>query len=167
MDSSERTIIGILTNLKRSLATAESCTGGLISKMLTDVDGSSAVFDRGFVTYSNKAKQEMIGVPADMIEKHGAVSWQVAEAMAQGTLKTAQTDLAVSCTGIAGPGGGSVDKPVGTVFIGVASSDGYLSHHHHVFEGDRASVRNKTAQEALSHVLKHIKRNYLNETVDE
>ena len=97
MDSSERTIIGILTNLKRSLATAESCTGGLISKMLTDVDGSSAVFDRGFVTYSNKAKQEMIGVPADMIEKHGAVSWQVAEAMAQGTLKTAQTDLAVSC----------------------------------------------------------------------
>jgi|AntRauTorckE6833_2_1112554.scaffolds.fasta_scaffold14249_3 nicotinamide-nucleotide amidase len=163
MDSTERTVVNVLKNLKLTISTAESCTGGLIAKILTDIPGSSAVLDRGFVTYSNKAKIEMIGVPPDMIETYGAVSWQVAETMAQGALKKASTDLAVSCTGIAGPDGGSDDKPVGTVYIGVASSDGYLNHSHHVFEGDRSAIRMKTANEALESVLRHIKRNYLNE----
>lgn len=104
------------------IATAESCTGGLIASVLTEIPGSSDVFERGFVTYSNAAKSELLGVPPEMIETHGAVSAQVAEAMADGALKHSNADLAVSVTGIAGPDGGSAAKPVGLVYLGVAQS---------------------------------------------
>ncbi len=106
------------------MATAESCTGGLIAGLITEIAGSSDVFDRGFVTYSNNAKHQMLGVPEAMLETYGAVSEPVAHAMAEGALKNSRADIAIAVTGIAGPGGGSVDKPVGLVHIAVA-------HRHH------------------------------------
>ena len=106
------------------LATAESCTGGLIAAILTEVPGSSDVFERGFVTYSNEAKTEMLGVSAALIEKHGAVSAEVARAMAEGALRNSRADIAVSVTGVAGPGGGTAEKPVGLVHFGAARSGG-------------------------------------------
>ena len=106
------------------VATAESCTGGLVAGALTDIAGSSAVVDRGFVTYTNEAKQQMLGVPPTTLEKFGAVSRETAEAMAHGALGHAQADLAVSITGIAGPGGGSPEKPVGLVHFAAASRGG-------------------------------------------
>jgi nicotinamide-nucleotide amidase len=105
---------------RRKLATAESCTGGLLAGLLTEIAGSSAVFERGFVTYSNSAKSELIGVAPALIERHGAVSEEVARAMAEGALAHAPVDLAVSVTGIAGPDGGSPEKPVGLVYLAVA-----------------------------------------------
>jgi nicotinamide-nucleotide amidase len=102
------------------IATAESCTGGLIAGALTAIPGSSDVFDRGAVVYSNQAKMEMLGVPADLLKSHGAVSAEVARAMADGALANSTADIAVSCTGIAGPGGGSAEKPVGLVYLAVA-----------------------------------------------
>ena len=131
------------------LATAESCTGGLIAGCLTAIAGSSAVVDRGFVTYSNEAKQDLIGVPASLIDTHGAVSEEVARAMAEGVLANSRADLAVSVTGIAGPGGGSADKPVGLVHIGAARRDGPRLHERHVFPGDRDAIRMATVAAAL------------------
>jgi nicotinamide-nucleotide amidase len=113
----------LLAELKRlgfRLATAESCTGGLLAGLLTEIAGSSAVFERGFVTYSNSAKSELIGVPPALLERHGAVSEEVARAMAEGALAHAPVDVAVSVTGIAGPDGGSPDKPVGLVYVAAA-----------------------------------------------
>lgn len=109
------------------LATAESCTGGMVAAALTDIAGASAAFERGLVTYSNAAKIALLGVEAGLIETYGAVSRQCAEAMAAGLLARAPVDLAVSVTGIAGPGGGSAEKPVGTVWFGVASAAGVRS----------------------------------------
>lgn len=106
------------------IATAESCTGGLVAALLTEIPGSSAVVDRGFVTYSNEAKQAMLGVPAALIETHGAVSAEVARAMCLGAIDHSNADLAVSITGVAGPGGGSVEKPVGLVQFGLARRGG-------------------------------------------
>jgi nicotinamide-nucleotide amidase len=103
------------------VATAESCTGGLVAGAITEIAGSSEIFDRGFVTYSNTAKTELLGVPVALIEKHGAVSEQVARAMAEGALRNAHADVAVAVTGIAGPGGGSVEKPVGLVHFACAT----------------------------------------------
>ncbi|MCC2095606.1 MAG: CinA family protein [Hyphomicrobiales bacterium] len=137
------------------LATAESCTGGLIAALLTSVAGSSDVFERGFVTYSNEAKNEAIGVPADLIARHGAVSGEVARAMAEGAIRFSHADLAVSVTGIAGPGGGSAEKPVGLVHIaGARRGDGMIRVEEHRF-GDigRDKVRNETASAALHLVL--------------
>ena len=114
------------------IATAESCTGGLIGGALTDVAGSSAAFDRGFITYSNEAKNEMLGVPMDIIEKHGAVSEEVASAMAEGALKHSNARIAVSVTGIAGPGGGTNEKPVGLVWFGLARDSKTIHAEHHV-----------------------------------
>ncbi len=105
---------------RRKLATAESCTGGLLAGLLTEIAGSSAVFERGFVTYSNSAKSELIGVPPALIGRHGAVSEEVARAMAEGALARAPVDVAVSVTGIAGPDGGSPEKPVGLVYLAAA-----------------------------------------------
>ena len=102
-------------NLK--IVTAESCTGGLIAGLLTEIPGSSDVVERGFVTYSNEAKEELLGVPADLVARHGAVSAEVARAMALGALKHARADLSVAVTGVAGPGGGTAAKPVGLVFV--------------------------------------------------
>ncbi|MBN9018263.1 MAG: CinA family protein [Rhizobiales bacterium] len=133
------------------IATAESCTGGLIAGTLTEVSGSSSVVDRGFVTYSNAAKTAMLGVPADLIEQVGAVSREVALAMAEGALARSQADLAVAVTGIAGPNGGSAEKPVGLVHFGVIRKGRGARHAVHVFAGlDRSGVRRATVETALA-----------------
>lgn len=132
------------------VATAESCTGGLIAACLTAVSGSSAVVERGFVTYSNQAKTEMLGVPADLIERVGAVSAEVARAMAEGALSHARADVAVSVTGIAGPDGGTPLKPVGLVHLAVARRGRPTLDEAHVFAGNRAAVREATAARALA-----------------
>jgi nicotinamide-nucleotide amidase len=134
------------------VCTAESCTGGLIAKSFTDLAGSSDWFDRGFVTYSNAAKSEMLGVPASLIEDYGAVSEAVANAMASGALRHSEADYAVAVTGVAGPGGGSEEKPVGTVWIAVASVD-QLQARRHLFTGDRSTVRDATLVSAIEALL--------------
>ena len=126
------------------LATAESCTGGLIAAALTEIAGSSDVVNRGFVTYSNAAKTEMLGVPAEMIASYGAVSERVARAMAEGALQRSGAAVSIAVTGIAGPGGGSAEKPVGTVWFGCALRDGATITQRHVFPGDRAAIRRAT-----------------------
>jgi nicotinamide-nucleotide amidase len=133
------------------VATAESCTGGLVAGVLTDIAGSSAVVDRGFVTYTNAAKHQMLGVPNETIERHGAVSRETADAMVRGALGHANADLAVSITGIAGPGGGTADKPVGLVHFAAGSRGGNLIHRERHF-GDigRGAVRRLSVLEALS-----------------
>jgi len=133
------------------IATAESCTGGLVSATLTAVPGSSDVFDRGFVTYSNTAKSEMLDVPYWLIEKHGAVSEDVARAMAGGALTHSNASLAVAVTGIAGPDGGTPEKPVGLVHFAAGRPDGPM-HHERVVFGDvgRAEVRRRSVERALS-----------------
>jgi nicotinamide-nucleotide amidase len=132
-----------------NLATAESCTGGLVAGALTAIAGSSDVVERGFVTYSNKAKSELLGVPPETIAAHGAVSPETATAMAQGAVARAPVDLAISVTGVAGPGGGSVAKPVGLVIFGLARRDGSCLTEHHIFDGDRTAVREAALQVAL------------------
>ena len=131
------------------VATAESCTGGLIAGALTEIAGSSDVVDRGFVTYSNQAKMEMLGVPAEMIAAEGAVSSAVARAMAEGALARSQAGVTVSVTGVAGPGGGSAAKPVGTVWFGCAMRSGETISEMMVFGGDRSAVRAATVMYAL------------------
>lgn len=133
------------------VATAKSCTGGLVAGALTDIAGSSAVVERGFVTYTNEAKQEMLGVPAETLRQFGAVSRPTAEAMSRGALERSRADLAVSVTGIAGPGGGSADKPVGLVHFAAAARGGALIHREQRF-GDlgRAEVRRRSVLEALA-----------------
>jgi nicotinamide-nucleotide amidase len=134
-----------------TVATAESCTGGLVAAALTEIAGSSDVVDRGFVTYSNAAKQAMLDVPAGILDRHGAVSRETAEAMAKGALAHAPADLAVAVTGIAGPGGGTAEKPVGLVHFAAAAQDGRLVHREQRF-GDvgRAEVRLRAVAEALA-----------------
>lgn len=132
-----------------TLATAESCTGGMVAAAITSVPGSSAVLDRGFVTYSNAAKTELLGVPAALINAVGAVSEEVARHMAQGAKQRAGTSLAVSVTGIAGPDGGSPEKPVGTVWFGLATADGQVFAHHRLFPGDRQAIRAASTLYAL------------------
>lgn len=133
------------------IATAESCTGGLVSALLTDIAGASAVFERGFVTYSNEAKAEMIGVPAALIAQHGAVSEAVARAMAAGAVRAARVDVAVAITGVAGPGGGTEAKPVGLVHLACATAGGDVRHLERRY-GDlgRATIRERAADDALA-----------------
>ena len=135
------------------LATAESCTGGLIAAACTAVAGSSDWFERGFVTYSNEAKAELLGVDAALIAGHGAVSEAVARAMAKGALVHSRAQLAVAVTGIAGPGGASQGKPVGTVWIAVARLDAGLHSELLSLGGDRAAVREQTVQHALARLI--------------
>jgi nicotinamide-nucleotide amidase len=123
------------------LATAESCTGGLIAAALTAIPGSSDVVDRGFVTYSNAAKNEMTGVPMALIEAHGAVSDEVTQAMAEGALSRSRASIAVSVTGVAGPGGGSAAKPVGLVCFGLAQTGKTARTERRIFPGDRTAIR--------------------------
>ena len=132
------------------LATAESCTGGLISAALTAIAGSSDVVDRGFVTYSNDAKNQMIGVPMPLIENHGAVSEEVARAMAEGALERSRAAIAVSVTGVAGPGGGSEEKPVGLVCFGLARTGAPVISDRRIFPGDRTAVRAATVLHAFA-----------------
>ncbi len=138
------------------LATAESCTGGLIAACLTEIPGSSNVVDRGYVTYDNRAKAEMLGVPSDLLARVGAVSEEVARAMAEGALERAGVDLAVAVTGIAGPGGATPTKPVGLVHIAVAANGGATRHERHVFTGDRRAIRLASVDAALALVLRAI-----------
>ena len=132
------------------LATAESCTGGLIAAALTAIAGSSDVVERGFVTYSNEAKTELVGVPAELIAAHGAVSEPVARAMADGALSRSYADLTISVTGVAGPGGGSVAKPVGLVWFGLAQRGQPIHSEHRIFPGDRTAVRMATVAHAFA-----------------
>jgi nicotinamide-nucleotide amidase len=134
------------------LATAESCTGGMIAAACTDLSGSSNWFERGFVTYSNEAKTEMLGVEPALIEAHGAVSEVVARAMAFGAVRHSHAQVSVAVTGVAGPTGGSREKPVGTVWFGFMV-DGALSSETKRFDGDRAAVRAATVQYAFERLL--------------
>jgi nicotinamide-nucleotide amidase len=134
-----------------TIATVESCTGGLVAATLTDIPGSSDVFDRGFVTYSNEAKQEMLGITPAMLAAHGAVSRETAEAMAKGALAHSHADLAVATTGIAGPDGGTASKPVGLVYFAAASRDGHVMHSEKRYgEIGRIAIRHKSVGEALA-----------------
>ena len=141
------------------IAAAESCTGGLIAASLTEIAGSSDVVDRGFVTYSNEAKNEAIGVDMALIKAHGAVSAEVATAMAAGALTHSRADTAVAVTGIAGPGGGTTEKPVGLVFIGGARLGHRPLVERHIFDGDRNQVRYATVLRAFD-VLEQLTKLY-------
>lgn len=142
----------VLQTRGHMLATAESCTGGLIAAACTELSGSSNWFERGFVTYSNAAKTELLGVDAALIEQHGAVSEFVARAMAFGAIRHSNAQVSVAVTGVAGPTGGSADKPVGTVWFGF-SVDGKLTSEMRRFDGDRAQVRSATVTHALTRLL--------------
>ena len=136
------------------LATAESCTGGLIAGCITSVSGSSDILNQGFITYANIAKARILGVSEDVLAKQGAVCEDVARAMAEGALSPDMADIAVSVTGIAGPGGGSKEKPVGLVHMAVAKTGEDTLHERHVFKGNRNDVRLQTVEAALKLVLK-------------
>ena len=148
----------VLMAQKLSIASSESCTGGMISAACTDLPGSSMWFERGFVTYSNAAKSDLLGVPASIIQAHGAVSEEVARAMAQGALEHSLADWSVAVTGIAGPTGGSAAKPVGTVWLAWAcKSSGWCESQLQLFAGDRKAVRESTTALALSRLLALLK----------
>ena len=147
-------IITAYTKAGLMIATAESCTGGLIAGALTDIAGSSSVVDRGFVTYSNDAKMDMLDVSPGTLDKHGAVSDQTAHEMALGAFKNSRADVSVAVTGIAGPGGGSNEKPVGLVYMGVASKDGVQTYKLLLGEDkSREEIRQATVDRALSELL--------------
>ncbi|MDH3997795.1 MAG: nicotinamide-nucleotide amidohydrolase family protein, partial [Desulfuromonadales bacterium] len=148
-----------------SLALAESCTGGLIAKLLTDQPGASAFLERSIVSYANSAKTSCLDVPAQLLEEHGAVSAECAEAMVTGLAKAAQTDITLAVTGIAGPGGGTAEKPVGCVYIAM-QSDGKLRVERFLFPGNRAQVRLRTALTALDWLRKQANRSLLEPSFD-
>lgn len=135
------------------LTTAESCTGGLIAASMTELPGSSNVFERGFVTYANEAKQELLGVSEAALLEHGAVSEPVATGMVIGALQHSRADIAIAVTGVAGPGGGTAEKPVGLVYIGGGCREGPVRVERHMFEGDRAQIREATVLAALDLAL--------------
>jgi nicotinamide-nucleotide amidase len=153
-----RALLDLYVRKKLTLATAESCTGGLLAATLTEIPGSSAVVERGFVTYTNEAKQQMLGVPAETLQRYGAVSRQTAEAMARGALAQAPVNVAVSITGIAGPGGATAEKPVGLVHFAAASRGGALTTYEGRY-GDigRSEVRRRSVLQALA-MLQEIAR---------
>ena len=145
-----------LTKCNWSMATAESCTGGWIAKCCTDLAGSSAWFDRGFVTYSDRAKHELLGVELSKLENEGAVSKATAIQMAEGARRRAGVNAALAVTGVAGPGGGSVDKPVGMVWFAWSVEGRHVSSEVVQFQGDRDAVRRQTIVHALSRLLDHL-----------
>ena len=146
-------LLDVCAKKSLTIATVESCTGGLVAAYLTAIPGSSAVVERGFVTYSNAAKSQSVGVPPTLIERHGAVSAPVAEAMARGGLEHAPVDLAVAVTGVAGPDGGTAAKPVGLVYIAVAGRDGSVEVRQNHFPGNRDAVRSASVQVALEMLM--------------
>jgi nicotinamide-nucleotide amidase len=152
LSEAAKPVLAAFQTAGKMLVTAESCTGGMIAAALTDIAGSSAVVERGFVTYSNEAKIELLGVPVALIAAKGAVSLEVAAAMAEGALAHSHAHVAVSVTGIAGPGGGSVEKPVGLVWFGL-SAGGRTTTDHAIFAGNRASVRRQATEKALALLL--------------
>jgi nicotinamide-nucleotide amidase len=136
---------------RRTIATAESCTGGLVGALITEIPGSSAVFERGFIVYSNAAKTELLGVPESLLAAHGAVSEQCARALAEGAITRSHADVAVSVTGIAGPGGGSAEKPVGLVHFALASRGGEVFALRRLYgELSREAIRLRSVDDALS-----------------
>lgn len=141
------------------MASAESCTGGGVAQAVTEIAGSSVWFDRAFITYSNEAKQQMLGVEKELIEDVGAVSEEVASAMAAGALRHSMANIAVSVTGIAGPGGGTPAKPVGTVCFGLAVRDQAIQSETQYFTGDRAAVRKQSVYHALQLIEKYVESN--------
>lgn len=147
-------LLDLCRQARIKVATAESCTGGLIAGCLTEIGGSSDVVERGFVTYSNEAKIDMLGVPKMLITLHGAVSEQVAVAMAEGALGRSLADITIAVTGVAGPSGGTKEKPVGLVHFACAGRGRPTLAHHEVFPGDRAAVRDATVQTAFS-IMRH------------
>ena len=154
-ETMEEVVAQLLSSHRCRIALAESCTGGLITHRLTEVPGSSTYLDRGVVTYSNKAKEELLGVPSAILRKYGAVSKQVAEAMAKGIRAKSGVDLGVSVTGIAGPGGGSAKKPVGLVHIAIAGSQGIKSQCCQ-FYGDRTEIKFRSSQTALNMIRRYL-----------
>ena len=147
-------LIKKLTASNQTLSTVESCTGGLLFGNLTAVPGASAVLERGFITYSDQSKQEMVGVAANTLAAFGAVSQQTAEEMAKGGCQIARTDLSISLTGIAGPSGGTAEKPVGLVWISAFRKDGTQQTERHLFTGDRQQVRMLACTHAISLLLR-------------
>lgn len=154
----EQVVIRLLRQQKLSLATAESCTGGFISSRLTDVSGSSEVFGYGFVTYANEAKTQLLGVAPELLQTHGAVSPQVAQAMAEGALQASGADHAIAVTGIAGPGPGTPEKPTGTVYIALASRGLPTEVRLRSYPGDRARFKTLTSQTALDFVRRRLSK---------
>jgi nicotinamide-nucleotide amidase len=148
-ESMEEVVGRLLTERRLTLAIAESCTGGLIGHRLTQVPGSSAYVDRGLVCYSNRAKTDLLGVPASLLDEHGAVSAEVAAAMAKGARERAGVSVGLSVTGIAGPGGATPTKPVGLVYVGLDAEDGTAFTKEHRFHGDRSVVKQRSSQAAL------------------
>jgi len=145
-----------LHNNNSSLVIAESCTGGWVAKQITDLAGSSTIFDRGFVTYSNQAKQDMLGVSGETLENFGAVSKEVAIEMVNGAIKNSLADIALSITGVAGPDGGTIDKPVGMVCFGWLKRGAEPHAETVYFDGDRNSVREQSVEYSLNGVVKLI-----------
>lgn len=139
-----------------SLVSAESCTGGWVAKQMTDLAGSSAIFDRGFVTYSNQAKQDMLGVSSGTLEDYGAVSEQIVIEMVEGALKNSQADIALSISGIAGPGGGTAEKPVGTVCFAWMKRDGKPIAETLLIAGNRDEIRRKAVEFSLAGIARQI-----------
>lgn len=163
-DAIDRALVEVIRELldacrmrQLKIATAESCTGGLIAACLTDISGSSDVFERGFVTYSNEAKQETLGVPAELITSDGAVSEAVAKAMADAALVRSRADLAVAVTGVAGPNGGTAQKPVGLVYMATARRGAPTLAYKRNFAGDRRAVRWATVAAALQALAERVK----------
>lgn len=146
-----------LISRKLKLVIAESCTGGLFSENITRLPGSSKVFERGFVTYSNEAKIDLLNIPSDTIRTHGAVSQQTAKAMAQGALENSCADISLSITGIAGPDGGTKEKPLGLVFIGMADKKNHTNITQNNFEGDRQKIRAQTVRKAALDLIRFLK----------
>ncbi len=136
-----------------TITSAESCTGGLIAACLTEISGASLVFTRGFITYANDAKIDLLGVPEELIDRLGAVSEEISRAMAEGALARADADLAVSVTGIAGPAGGTETKPVGLVHMAAARKGGETIHQQEIFPGDRQAIRSQSVESALALLL--------------
>jgi len=149
-------LVALLAQQHKKIATAESCTGGMISQMITSVPGASVVFDCGIVAYANEIKKNILGVRAETLEKYGAVSEQTALEMAQGIKKLSGADYALAVTGIAGPGGGSREKPVGTVYVGIIRPDGSEVCLFR-FSGNREEIRKQTAQAALEKICHYIR----------
>jgi len=149
----------LLLQRQATVTTAESCTGGWIAKVLTDISGSSQWFERGFVTYSNEAKQDMLGVTAISLERFGAVSEQVVREMAEGSRRAAGATFALSVSGIAGPGGGSAEKPSGTVWFGFAAENRQMLTQRKIFSGDREAVRRQATAWALLTLRDHFLKN--------
>ena len=159
IDPLAKQVAAALIQKKLKLAIAESCTGGGLCYYLTNIAGSSDWFERGFITYSNAAKIELLHVKPDTLNQHGAVSEQTAREMAAGTLTNSQADISISITGIAGPAGGSADKPIGTVWMAMSGKNMNTTTQLHVFKGDRQTIREHAIANALEYIIAFLKDN--------